>query len=66
MELYNCVTPREIELENIELILLNNRELIKLAREIKRELDNDDLGDELVATSALLQISEELYRRLEV
>ncbi len=64
MDLYNCESPREKELKEIELVALDDYELEKLADEIQEEFENCELEDEIIVVNALSQIIQEALRRL--
>lgn len=64
MDLYNCESPREKELKEIELVALDDYELEKLADEIQEEFENCELEDEIIVVNALSQIAHEALRRL--
>ena len=65
MKLTNCITEEELELKNIELPGLATKELVNLAKEIKKQYENCVLIDEEITISALEQIIEELWGRVE-
>jgi len=64
MELYNCYSKEEKALQEIELQGLSNKELVSLAGRIKKGWDEQELEDEEIVISALVQIAEELGRRV--
>lgn len=65
MKLYNCFYEEEKKLEEIELQELDNEELVKLARDIKTDFAQLILQDETIVIDALVQIAEELGRRVK-
>ncbi len=65
MNLYNCISEEEIALKNTDLKLLSTIELLNLAKEIKKQHENCVLIDEEITLSALEQIIEELWERVQ-
>lgn len=65
MELYNCYSKFEKQLKEIELEGLEAHELRNLSSNILKSFYDDRLEDEIIVTSALNQIVQELFKRLE-
>lgn len=65
MRLFNCVSEGKKALREIELQLLDNEELLSLAKRLDQQYSDGILQDGTVFTQAVLQISEELDRRLK-
>jgi len=65
MKLTNCKSRKEKALKNIKLESLSNNGVVALAKIIKDEWDEQELQDEEIVISALVQIAEELGRRVK-
>ena len=65
MELYNCYSKFEKQSKEIELEGLEAQELRNLSSNILKKFYDDRLEDEIIVTSALNQIVQELFKRLE-
>ena len=64
MKLTNCYSKEEKALKEIELQGLDNKELVELEQTIKEGWYKQDLRDENIVIDALVQIAEELGRRV--
>lgn len=65
MDLCNCITKEELKLKDVELLGLTTKELLNLAKEIKKQHEDCVLEDETIVISVLSQTIEALCRRVE-
>ena len=65
MKLYNCTTREELLLKETDLDHETDEDLKITASNIAQSYMDGDFEDSNIALSAMLQIVEELYTRLE-